>query len=114
MVNTDSIDLLRDSEVEQEMKRLINGTKGVPDHPESEHDDRFRAICLAVTALEGFKGTDVVVTDDGMFLKGLKKKSTISSSGEGNQVVRTPGLHGENVDDDGIFKSLNAVNDLKW
>ena len=113
LLYTDSIDLLRDSEVEQEMKRLINGNKGVPDHPESEHDDRFRAICLAITALEGFKGTDVVVTEDGIFLKGLKKKSSVSANGDNGQAIRTPGLHGENVDDEGIFNSLNIVNDLK-
>ena len=113
LLYTDSIDLLKDSEVEQEMKRLINGNKGVPDHPESEHDDRFRAICLAITALEGFKGTDVVVTEDGIFLKGLKKKSSVSANGDSGQAIRTPGLHGENVDDEGIFNSLNIVNDLK-
>lgn len=113
LLYTDSIDLLKDSEVEQEMKRLINGNKGVPDHPESEHDDRFRAICLAITALEGFKGTDVVVTEDGIFLKGLKKKSSVSANGDNGQAIRTPGLHGENVDDEGIFNSLNIVNDLK-
>ena len=114
LLYTDAIDLLKDSQVEEEMKRLVNGQRGVPDHHTDEHDDRFRAICLAITALEGFKGSEMVVTQDGIFLKGLKKRNMVGSSEDTGDIAKTRGLHnpGE-IDDEGIFNSLNIVNDLK-
>lgn len=114
LLYTGAIDLIKNNEVEQEMKRLVNGQRGIPDHHESEHDDRFRAICLAITALEGFKGTDMVVTEDGIFLKGIKKMNKVGSTQDTGDIAKTRGLHTSgSIDDEGIFKSLNIVNDLK-
>ena len=114
LLYTKSLDLIKGTELDYEMRTLINGKDGKPDHPDANsHDDRFRATCMAVSALEGFKGTDMVVTDDGIFLKGLKKKNLVGSQADTGQTIRTPGLHNNSIDDEGIFASLNAVNDLK-
>lgn len=114
LLYTKSLNLIKDSELESEMKRLVNGKDGKPDHISGEHDDRFRAICMATCMLDGALGNnDVVVNDDGIFLKGLKKRSRVSSQNDTGQAIRTPGLHNSSVDDDGIFNSLNVVNDLK-
>ena len=109
LLYTDSIDLIKDSELEQEMKRLVNGQRGLPDHPENEHDDRFRAICLAVNELEGVGGKDnVVVTEDGIFLKGRKKN--LSGVGTEGESVKARFHQQTSLDDDSIFDAVNAVN----
>ena len=109
LLYTDSIDFIKDSELEQEMKRLINGQKGLPDHPEHEHDDRFRAVCLAVNELEGIGGKDnVVVTEDGIFLKGRKKK--VSGVGTEGDTVKARFHQQMEIDDNAVFDAVNAVN----
>lgn len=109
LLYTGAIDLIKDSEVEQEMKRLVNGNRGVPDHPQNEHDDRFRAICLAVNDLDGSGGKDnVVVTADGIFLKGRKKN--ISGVNTDGDTVKARFHQQTSLDDDGIFDAVNAVN----
>lgn len=109
LLYTGAIDLIKDSEVEQEMKRLVNGNRGVPDHPQNEHDDRFRAICLAVNDLDGSGGKDnVVVTADGIFLKGRKKN--ISGVNTDGDTIKARFHQQTSLDDDGIFDAVNAVN----
>ena len=91
------------------MKRLVNGNRGVPDHPQNEHDDRFRAICLAVNDLDGSGGKDnVVVTADGIFLKGRKKN--ISGVNTDGDTIKARFHQQTSLDDDGIFDAVNAVN----
>lgn len=109
LLYTGAIDLIKDSEVEQEMKRLVNGQRGLPDHPVNEHDDRFRAICLAVNDLDGQGGKDnVVVNEDGIFLKGRKKnKSGLGTEGD---TVKARFHQQTNLDDDSIFDAVNTVN----
>lgn len=109
LLYTNSIDLIKDSEVEQEMKRLINGQRGLPDHPQNEHDDRFRAICLAVNDLDGSGGKDnVVVNEDGIFLKGRKKK--VGGIGTEGDTVKARFHQQTSIDDESVFNSINAVN----
>lgn len=114
LLYTKSLNFIKNSELEYEMRRLVNGKDGKPDHPDADsHDDRFRAVCMATCMLDGALGNnDVVVTDDGMFLKGLKKRNKMSAQVNG-QTVKTPGLQGQSVDDNAIFNALNVVNDLK-
>lgn len=109
LLYTGCINLIKDSEVEQEMKRLVNGTRGLPDHPQNEHDDRFRAICLAVNDLDGAGGKDnVVVTEDGIFLKGRKKKvSGVNTDGD---TVKARFHQQMSIDDEAAFDAINAVN----
>ena len=95
--------------IENEMKRLINGTRGLPDHPEGEHDDRFRAICLAVNDLDGSGGKDnVVVTQDGIFLKGRKKN--LSGVGTEGDTIKARFHQQMSIDDDDTFDAIQAVN----
>lgn len=109
LLYTGCIDLIQDSEVENEMKRLINGTRGLPDHPEGEHDDRFRAICLAVNDLDGSGGKDnVVVTQDGIFLKGRKKN--LSGVGTEGDTIKARFHQQMSIDDDDTFDAIQAVN----
>lgn len=109
LLYTGCIDLIKDSEVENEMKRLINGTRGLPDHPEGEHDDRFRAICLAVNDLDGSGGKDsVVVTEDGIFLKGRKKK--VAGVGTEGDTVKARFHQQTSIDDQAAFDAIEAVN----
>lgn len=109
LLYTGCIDLIKDSEIEEEMKRLVNGNRGIPDHHQNEHDDRFRAICLAVNDLDGAGGKDnVVVTDDGIFLKGRKKKvSGVNTEGD---TVKARFHQQMSIDDDAAFDAVNAVN----
>lgn len=109
LLYTNSIDLLKDSEVEYEMKRLVNGIRGLPDHPQDEHDDRFRAICLAINDLEGLGGKDnVVVTEDGIFLKGRKKK--VAGIGTEGDTVKARFHQQMSIDDDSAFDAIQSVN----
>ena len=109
LLYTNSIDLIKDSEVEQEMKRLINGQRGLPDHPQNEHDDRFRAICLAVNDLDGAGGKDnVVVNEDGIFLKGRKNK--IGGATTEGDTVKARFHQQTSLNDDDIFDAVNRVN----
>lgn len=109
LLYTRCIDLIKDSEVENEMKRLLNGTRGLPDHPEGEHDDRFRAICLAVNDLDGSGGKDsVVVTEDGIFLKGRKKK--VAGVGTEGDTVKARFHQQTSIDDQAAFDAIEAVN----
>ena len=105
-----SLNFIKNSEFEQEMKRLINGKDGKPDHPVNEHDDRFRAVCMAISALEGFKGTDMVVTEDGIFLKGRKNMKKYGGQNIAGDTVKaqlhTPG----SIDDDATFDAIQSVN----
>lgn len=64
---------LDDKYQNDEIKRLTNTTSGKPDHLPDEHDDVFRANCLAIIALSGFKNQNVIVNDDGIF---FQKKMT--------------------------------------
>jgi len=64
---------LDDKYQNDEIKRLTNTTSGKPDHLPDEHDDVFRANCLAIVSLSGFKNQSVIVNDDGMF---FQKKMT--------------------------------------
>lgn len=64
----------------EEMKRLTYGKNGKPDHIDGEHDDHFRVNCLAVTALEGFKGNAVVVNEEGTFFKGTKNFKNLNGA----------------------------------
>ena len=109
LLYTGCIDLIKDSEIEEEMKRLVNGNRGIPDHHQNEHDDRFRAICLAVNDLNGQGGKDnVVVTEDGIFLKGRKKKiSGVNTEGE---TIKARFHQQMSIDDDAAFDAINAVN----
>ena len=109
LLYTDSIDFIKDSEVENEMKRLINGQRGLPDHPANEHDDRFRAICLAVNDLDGSGGKDsVVVNEDGIFLKGRKKRLT--TPGNEGDTVKARFHQQMSIDDDAAFDAIAAAN----
>lgn len=109
LLYTGCIDLIKDSEVEQEMKRLVNGQRGLPDHPANEHDDRFRAICLAINDLDGSSGKDsVVVTEDGIFLKGRKKK--VSGVGTEGDTVKARFHQQTSIDDQAAFDAIEAVN----
>ena len=109
LLYTGCIDLIKDSEVEQEMKRLVNGNRGLPDHPANEHDDRFRAICLAINDLDGAGGKDsVVVTEDGIFLKGRKKK--VAGIGTEGDTVKARFHQQTSIDDDATFDAIQAVN----
>ena len=106
LLYTGAIDLIKNSELLEEMKRLVNGNRGVPDHPQDEHDDRFRAICLAVNDLEGLGGKDnVVVTEDGIFLKGRKKK--VSGMGTEGDTVKARFHQQLSIDDDAAFDAVN-------
>lgn len=109
LLYTDAIDLIKDSEVEEEMKRLVNGQRGVPDHHADEHDDRFRAICLAITELECSTGNNsVYVTQDGIFLKG-RKKNNISPSIEGDTIKAK--FHDQtSIDDNDVFTAIEKTN----
>ena len=109
LLYTGCIDLIKDSEVEQEMKRLVNGQRGLPDHPQNEHDDRFRAICLAINDLDGAGGKDnVVVTEDGIFLKGRKKK--VAGIGTEGDTVKARFHQQTSIDDQAAFDAIEAVN----
>lgn len=109
LLYTGCIDLIKDSEVEQEMKRLVNGQRGLPDHPQNEHDDRFRAICLAVNDLDGSGGKDnVVVNEDGIFLKGRKKK--VGGAGIEGDTVKARFHQQMSIDDEEAFKAIENVN----
>ena len=109
LLYTDSIDFIKDSELEDEMKRLVNGVKGVPDHHSDEHDDRFRAVCLAVNELEGVGGKDnVVVNEDGIFLKGRKKH--INTAGNEGDTVKARFHQQMSIDDDNVFDAVNIAN----
>ena len=109
LLYTGSINLIKDSEVEQEMKRLVNGQRGLPDHPVHEHDDRFRAICLAVNDIDGSAGKgNVVVTEDGIFLKGRKKK--VGGVGTEGDVVQARFHQQTTIDDNAAFDAIQAVN----
>lgn len=109
LLYTGCINLIKDSEVEQEMKRLVNGTRGLPDHPQNEHDDRFRAICLAINDLDGQGGKDnVMVTEDGIFLKGRKKK--VAGVGTEGDTIKARFHQQTSLNDDDIFDAVNAVN----
>lgn len=109
LLYTGCIDLIEDSEVEQEMKRLVNGQRGLPDHPQNEHDDRFRAICLAVNDLDGSGGKDnVVVNEDGIFLKGRKKK--VGGAGIEGDTVKARFHQQMSIDDEAAFNAIENVN----
>ena len=110
LLYTGSINLIKDSEVEQEMKRLVNGQRGLPDHPDpNSHDDRFRAICLAVNEIDCSTGNNnVYVNEDGIFLKG-RKKHNVSASTEGD-VVRARFHEQTSLNDDDIFSAIENVN----
>lgn len=109
LLYTGAINFIKSSELEQEMKRLINGTRGLPDHPQGEHDDRFRAVCLAINDLDGQGGKDnVVVTEDGIFLKGRKKK--VSGVGTEGDTVKARFHQQMEIDDNAVFDAVNSVN----
>ncbi len=109
-----SLDFIKESVQEEELRRLVNGKDGKPDHPNTEHDDTFRANCMAISALEGFGGSDTVVTDDGIFLKGKKSMNThLDGSNIKGDTVKAE-LHSSGAfKDDDIFTALNSVNGLK-
>lgn len=72
-----NISFLDVEEQTREMKRLINTKQGKPDHISGDHDDMFRANCLAITMLDGdFKNRPIVMNDDGLF---INKKLTIEN-----------------------------------
>lgn len=109
LLYTNSIDLIKNSELLEEMKRLTNGKNGVPDHQANEHDDRFRAICLAVNDLDGSGGKDdVVVNEDGIFLKGRKKR-TFGQSNEG-ETVKARFHEQTSLNDKDIFSAIEKAN----
>jgi len=110
LLYTGCIDLIKDSEVEQEMKRLVNGQRGLPDHPDANsHDDRFRAICLAVNEIDCSTGNNnVYVNEDGIFLKG-RKKNRANASIEG-EVVKARFHEQTSLNDDDIFSTIENVN----
>lgn len=109
LLYTNSIDLIKNSELLEEMKRLTNGKNGVPDHQASEHDDRFRAVCLAVNDLDGSGGKDdVVVNEDGIFLKGRKKR-TFGQSNEG-ETVKARFHEQTSLNDKDIFSAIEKAN----
>ena len=110
-----SLDFIKESVQEEELRRLVNGKDGKPDHPDANsHDDTFRANCMAISALEGFGGNDTVVTEDGIFLKGKKSMNThLDGSNIKGDTVKTE-LHSSGAfKDDDIFAALNSVNGLK-
>lgn len=109
-----SLDFIKESVQEEELRRLVNGKDGKPDHPNTEHDDTFRANCMAISALEGFGGNDTVVTEDGIFLKGKKSMNThLDGSNIKGDTVKAE-LHSSSAfKDDDIFAALNSVNGLK-
>ena len=110
LLYTGCIDLIKDSEVENEMKSLVNGNKGIPDHPDADsHDDRFRAICLAVNEIDCSTGNNnVYVNEDGIFLKG-RKKNRANASIEG-EVVKARFHEQTSLNDDDIFSAIENVN----
>ena len=110
-----SLDFIKESVQEEELRRLVNGKDGKPDHPDANsHDDTFRANCMAISALEGFGGNDTVVTEDGIFLKGKKSMNThLDGSNIKGDTVKAE-LHSSGAfKDDDIFAALNSVNGLK-
>ena len=92
------------------MKRLVNGKDGKPDHPQNEHDDRFRAVCMAISAIEGFKGTDMVVTDDGIFLKGRKNMKSFGGRNTEGDTVKAKFHETTKIDDKDIFSAIEKAN----
>lgn len=110
LLYTKAIDFIKSSELEEEMKRLVNGKDGKPDHPQNEHDDRFRAVCMAISAIEGFKGTDMVVTDDGIFLKGRKSMKSFGGINTEGDVVRGKFHETTKIDDKDIFSAIEKAN----
>ena len=109
LLYTKSLHFLKGTELDYEMRTLINGKDGKPDHPDMHsHDDRFRCTCMAVSALEGFKGTDMVVTEDGIFLKGLKKKRTYTGVSTNGETVKASFHSSETLNDDNIFDAVNV------
>lgn len=114
LLYTKSLNFIKESIQEEELRRLTNGKNGIPDHlPNGGHDDTFRANCMAISAIEGFKGTDMIVNEDGVFLKGAKQiNKAMLYNDSSTQVVKTK-LHSSiNSNDDEVFKSLNFANSL--
>lgn len=84
------IKFLDDQYQNDEIKRLTNTTSGKPDHLPDEHDDVFRANCLAIIALSGFKNQSVVINEDGMF---FQKKMTPDMMDSSMEDFEATGVH---------------------
>lgn len=85
---------LDDKYQNDEIKRLTNTTSGKPDHLPDEHDDVFRANCLAIIALSGFKNQNVIVNDDGIFFQKKMTPDMIESeTGDFQPMVFKAKLH---------------------
>lgn len=111
LLYTKSLNFIKESVQESELRGLTTGRDGKPDHVSEGHDDTFRANCMAISALEGFKGTGIVVNEDGMFLKGLKKVNKVNPGSDSGDTIKTK-LHSNTVNDDDIFNTLNNINGL--
>ncbi len=96
----------------KEMERLTKDNQGKPDHPYKEHDDIWRANCLAIMGLSGFKNQDSFTNDDGVFIKKKKAQPGVNPiSGEQEAIGGVNArLHSDQSDD--VFNALNNVNGL--
>lgn len=108
------VKFLNDPEQILEIKRLKNSTNGKPDHIDGGHDDRFRASCLAITALSGGgKNATITSNDDGIFInkKLNPEEATMAESGFEGETIKGRLHSGVSSIDQNLLDFEDFIND---